>query len=94
MMQKSALDRYLDFYISNQDVENGKPDPEMYDKAIKKMDLEPGDCLIIEDNENGKKAAYGSGAWVMEVEQVNEVNFQSIMDFINNIENSNEMQIL
>lgn len=43
MMQKASLEQYLDFYISNQDVKNGKPDPEMYIKAIERMGLNPDD---------------------------------------------------
>lgn len=78
MMQKASLSGYLDFYISNQDVENGKPDPEMYIQAIKRMRLQPYECMIIEDNENGIKAARASGAYVMEVENVYDVNYENI----------------
>ena len=41
MMQKASLDKYLEFYISNQDVTHGKPNPEMYNKAIDRMGLDP-----------------------------------------------------
>jgi HAD superfamily hydrolase (TIGR01509 family) len=82
MMQKSSLDQYLDFYISNQDVENGKPDPEMYNKAIERMGLDPKDCMIVEDNENGIKAARASGANVMIVDSVEDVNYENIKKHI------------
>ena len=78
MMQKSALEQNFEFYVSNQDVKNGKPDPEMYNKAIKKLGLISKECMIIEDNENGIKAAKASGAWVMEVDVVEDVNIQNI----------------
>jgi HAD superfamily hydrolase (TIGR01509 family) len=78
MMQKSALEQNFEFYVSNQDVKNGKPDPEMYNKAIKELGLTPKECMIIEDNENGIKAAKASGAWVMEVDVVEDVNYQNI----------------
>lgn len=78
MMQKAALEQNFEFYVSNQDVKNGKPDPEMYNKAIEKLGLTPKECMIIEDNENGIKAARASGAWVMEVDVVEDVNFQNI----------------
>lgn len=89
MMQKAALDSYLDFYISNQDVTKGKPDPEMYNKAIEKMGLAPKECLIIEDNENGIKAARASGANVMVVSEVSEVNYENIKTHINLYEKEN-----
>lgn len=82
MMQKASLEQYFEFYVSNQDVKNGKPDPEMYNKAIKKLELDPKECMIIEDNENGIKAAKASGAWVMEVDVVEDVNIQNIKQHI------------
>jgi hypothetical protein len=38
--------------------------------------------MIIEDNENGRKAARASGAWLMEVDEVDEVNYQNIVEHI------------
>lgn len=87
MMEKSGLIEYLDFFISNEDVTKGKPDPEMYIKAIERMKLLPEECLIVEDNENGIKAALASGAHLLKVENVSEVNFFNITNRINEIEN-------
>ncbi|EAI3764029.1 HAD family phosphatase [Campylobacter lari] len=89
MMQKASLEMYLDFYISNEDVEKGKPDPEMYNKAIKRMRLHPKECMIIEDNENGIKAAKASGANVMIVEDVTEVNYENITKHISIFQREN-----
>ena len=72
------MKNYLDFYISNQDVKNGKPDPEMYNKAIERMGLDPKECIIVEENENGIKAARASGANVMIVNSVEDVNHENI----------------
>lgn len=78
MMQKASLSQYFDFYISNEDVVHGKPDPEMYNKAIEQLGLLPHECMIIEDNENGIKAARASGAHVMIVDNVMDVNYLNI----------------
>lgn len=86
MMEQSALMHYLDFCLSNQDVKLGKPDPEIYIKAIQKMGLSPQECLVVEDNEKGIRAAKASGAWLMEVDEVEEVNYQNIMSHIMRIE--------
>ena len=50
----------------------------MYTLAISKLGLRPSECLIVEDNENGIKAAKASGAHVLEVETVYDVNYQNI----------------
>lgn len=86
MMEKSSLMEYLDFYLSNQDVSKGKPDPEIYQLAIKKLGLDPSEVVIVEDNENGLKAAKASGANVLKVETVHDVTFGNIKNFIAEVE--------
>jgi HAD superfamily hydrolase (TIGR01509 family) len=82
MMEKASLMQYLDFYLSAQDVPAPKPEPFIYQAAMKKLGLKPEECMIVEDNENGIKAAKASGAWVMEVDEVDEVNYQNIKKHI------------
>jgi beta-phosphoglucomutase len=82
MMKKSCLANYLDFMISNEEVKNAKPDAEMYILAMSKLGLQPSECLIVEDNENGIKAARASGANVLVVNEVQDVNYENISSFI------------
>lgn len=82
MMQKANLLDYFDIMFSAEDVSMPKPDPEIYSKAIDYFGLKPDECLIVEDNENGIKAAKASGANVLIVREVDEVNFDNIMSNI------------
>ena len=77
-MERSNLKQYLEVLLSNQDVKNGKPDPEIYLTCCARLGLAPQECLIVEDNPNGIKAAYDSGAHVLEVQTVYDVNYQNI----------------
>lgn len=86
MMENSSLIGYLDFFLSAQDVEHPKPEPDIYLEAMDKLGLEPKECMVVEDNENGIKAARASGAWVMEVDEVDEVNYQNIVAHIKKFE--------
>ncbi len=86
MMEKSDLLKYLEFFISNEDIIKAKPDPEMYTTAIKKLKLKPEECLIVEDNENGIKAAIASGGHLLQVDTISDVNYQNIINRINYIE--------
>jgi HAD superfamily hydrolase (TIGR01509 family) len=88
MMEKAGLSPYLDFIISNQDVKNGKPDPEMYNTAIKRLNLKPEECLIVEDNENGVRAALASGGHLLKVENPDDVHYYNIHNRISAIENA------
>lgn len=86
MMEKADLRKYLDFSLSNEDVAKSKPDPEIYLKAISKLGLNPQECLVIEDNVNGIKAANASGAYLLKVDTVYDVTYQNIKNRINEIE--------
>jgi beta-phosphoglucomutase len=88
MMERSGLASYLDFFLSNQDVTKGKPDPEIYIKAIDKFGLQPSECLIVEDNQNGVKAALASGAFLLKVDNPDQVTYQNIINRIKEIENA------
>ncbi|MFD2584172.1 HAD family hydrolase [Pedobacter vanadiisoli] len=88
MMDKASLSQYLDFFLSNQDVVKGKPDPEIYNKAMERMGLKPEECLIVEDNENGIKAAIASGAHLLKVENPDDVHYFNIINRIKEIENA------
>lgn len=78
MMKKSGLDRFLDAMVSNEDVKKGKPDPEMYLKATELLGLNPAECLVVEDNENGIRAARDAGCHVMVVRDVLDVTDENI----------------
>ena len=88
MLRKAELDKYLDFMLSTADVAHPKPNPEIYIKAISRLNLLPDECLIIEDNEIGIKAARASGAHVLIVKEIDEVNLFNIMSYIGQIEST------
>lgn len=86
MLKKANLLDYCEFFISAQDVAAPKPAPDMYIEAMNRLGLSPLECLIVEDNENGVKAARASGANVLVVKEVDEVNFDNISSNINKFE--------
>jgi beta-phosphoglucomutase len=79
MMERAGLDRFLDLMLSNEDVSKPKPDPEIYLTAMAKFDLAPEECLIIEDNEHGIRAARASGAHVLVVGNPDDVTHERIL---------------
>lgn len=85
MMKKAGLDRYMDVSMSNEDVTQAKPDPAIYLETIKRLGVPASECLVVEDNENGIKAAQAAGAQVMIIKDVGEVNFDNIMKCINQL---------
>jgi beta-phosphoglucomutase len=84
--ERAAINNYFEFYLSNQDVKESKPNPEMYLEAMKRLGVSPDECLILEDNENGIKAARASGAHLLIVHSVQDVNLEFITNRIDEIE--------
>lgn len=70
------LKQYFHDYIGGSDVKNAKPDPEIFLKASSKLGFIPEECLVIEDSENGIKAAKAAGCLSLGYKNSN--NFQNL----------------
>lgn len=57
----------FDFVATRDDVERGKPDPEIYQLVGQELDVPPAECLVIEDSPSGVKAALAAGMWCIVV---------------------------
>ena len=60
-------DSYFNHKIGSNDVKKGKPNPEMFLKIIKKINVLPEECLIFEDSIEGVEAGLKSGSKVVGV---------------------------
>ena len=88
MMKLACLDHHFSVSLSNEDVTEPKPSPEIYTTAIERLGFPPSACLVVEDNENGIAAAKAAGAHVLVVSDVNDVSFENITSEIKRIEAS------
>ncbi|MBF9252827.1 HAD family phosphatase [Pontibacter sp. 172403-2] len=52
---------YFDAFVSADDVETSKPDPETFLKAAEKLQTNPADCIVFEDAPKGVEAAQHAG---------------------------------
>ena len=66
-LEKTKLEKYIDEIASGAEVENGKPAPDVFLLAAKRLGVDPKDCLILEDSKAGIKAGKASGAMVFMV---------------------------
>ncbi|WP_180134721.1 bifunctional mannitol-1-phosphate dehydrogenase/phosphatase [Acinetobacter sp. YH12070] len=53
--------KFFDVLVCGDEVENGKPHPEIFMRAAAKLNLNPADCLMFEDSENGVTSAFEAG---------------------------------
>jgi len=61
------LDTAFDFVASRDDVERGKPDPEIYRLVAHELGVTPAECLVVEDSPAGVQAALAAGMQVFAV---------------------------
>ncbi len=52
---------YFSTIVTSGDVSRGKPDPEPYLLATKRLGVSPQSCLALEDSHNGVRSAHGAG---------------------------------
>jgi beta-phosphoglucomutase len=86
MLDRAGLLPHTEFFLSCEDVPKPKPAPEIYLAAMARMGLSADECVIVEDNPNGIKAAEASGAHVLVVQDVMDVNHVNISKFIAQVE--------
>jgi len=74
-----GISSYVDYIMSNEDVNNGKPNAEIYLKCMICCGVNPQETLIIEDSYIGRQGAYNSGALLCAVKNPEEVTYENIM---------------
>lgn len=70
-----GLKKYFDELITGENYKNSKPAPDIFLGAAKKLKTAPSECIVIEDSENGVKAAKKSGAFVVAYRHEDNENF-------------------
>lgn len=61
------LTEYFDAIVSGEDIEQGKPAPDIYLRAAGELGVSPGECCALEDAMNGVRAAKSAGMKVVAV---------------------------
>jgi HAD superfamily hydrolase (TIGR01509 family) len=90
VLAKLDIIEYFDLIISNEDVLNSKPHPEMYWTAMSKMKCLPEETLIVEDSPYGLLAAARSKSYILRVKNPKEVTFANLTKKLVEIEMGNK----
>ncbi|MYA00761.1 MAG: HAD family phosphatase [Chloroflexi bacterium] len=64
-LRGAGLSRYFDQTTAGDEVSMGKPSPEIYLKAAKKLGIDPARCIAIEDAPAGVESANAAGMKVV-----------------------------
>jgi len=82
-LSKLGIIEYVDYILSNEDVSNSKPHPEIYWRAISKLNVLPEETLIVEDSPYGLLAASRTNASILRVKNTQELSLDLIKNNLN-----------
>ncbi len=60
-LKQVGLLEFFDVICSAREVKRGKPEPDIYLLAAKRLGLAPGECMALEDSQNGVRSAFAAG---------------------------------
>ncbi|HTD00608.1 MAG TPA: HAD family phosphatase [Chthoniobacterales bacterium] len=56
-LDRHHLTRFFDVVVTGDEIERGKPEPDIYLSTAEKLGLRPNECLVVEDSLSGIAAA-------------------------------------
>src|SRR3989344_7266114 len=63
----TKIKHYFDLIITGEDSKKGKPDPECYLLAAKKLNVKPSECVVFEDAPSGELSGINAGMKVIAI---------------------------
>ena len=71
-LSSAGIIDFFEFVMSGDRAENSKPHPQIYLQAAEQLGLDPWECIVFEDSDNGVKAAHGAGMEVIQIPDISE----------------------
>jgi HAD superfamily hydrolase (TIGR01509 family) len=66
-LELSGLDEHFAATVSSEEVAKGKPAPDVYLEAARRLDVEPAGCVAVEDSHSGIRSAKAAGMCVIAI---------------------------
>jgi HAD superfamily hydrolase (TIGR01509 family) len=67
VLRVAGIDSLFQVAVSSEEVARGKPAPDVYIEAARRLGVEPARCGAVEDSHAGIRSAKGAGMWVVAV---------------------------
>jgi HAD superfamily hydrolase (TIGR01509 family) len=72
-LHTAGVDGRFEIVVTAEDVEHGKPAPDIYLEACRRLDRPPADCVALEDSPPGVLSAHDAGMFVVGVPYLDEI---------------------
>lgn len=99
-LEKTGVKHYIDVIASGEEVENGKPAPDVFLLAAERLNISPENCLVLEDSKFGIQAAHSANMRVIMVpdsikpdEEIKKLTYKivaNLSEVVTILENNNE----
>ena len=66
-LRESGLDRFFSATVSSEEVERGKPAPDVYLEAARRLGVDPSEAAAVEDSHNGILSAKSAGLYTIAI---------------------------
>jgi len=98
VLSTCAIEHYFDSVISGDQFHRSKPDPEIYQYTMRRLNRRPEECLVIEDSTYGVQAGAASGAAVAALRDARfpfdqsaaQFHIQSLLEILSLVRAANE----
>tara|TARA_B110000305_G_C19442463_1_gene642758 strand:+ start:879 stop:2240 length:1362 start_codon:yes stop_codon:yes gene_type:complete len=77
-LNKLRINKFVDFKLSNENINYPKPNPEIYLRTFIKFGIYPSEALIVEDSHYGREAAISSGAKLLPIKKISDLSLKKI----------------
>ena len=81
-IKKLGIKKYINFNLSNEDIRNPKPNPEIYLRIFIEFGIYPHEALIVEDSPYGREAAISSGGKLLPIKNLEDLNIINIKKYL------------
>ncbi|HEX2104858.1 MAG TPA: HAD family phosphatase [Solirubrobacteraceae bacterium] len=67
VLERAGIDDVIRAWVSSEEVARGKPAPDVYVEAARRLGVDPARCVAVEDSSNGLRSAAAAGMAVVAV---------------------------
>ena len=87
ILKKFGIDKYFKMIITSDQIENGKPAPDIVFEACRRLDVKPEEVILIGNTESDVKAGGVAGSKVIGINVEADFSINSISELSNIIDN-------
>lgn len=90
-LRYSDIESFFEIIVSRDDVKETKPNPDIFLKAAQKLNVNPNQCIVIEDSGAGIKAAFNAGMIGVHIVDLKEADNEIIRSCYKSFNNLNDI---